>query len=162
MECINRLLVPLKMFNEGFAEQGVIARLKPGSNIPGGLPQEEVSPLPASLLPAKALRTEALSPVPLQLDCGQHRVLEVLSEKGEAEGGQVGVLEAPGPLLPYLLDSLLDEGAAAAEGEECGDGHEGGRELNGEQLCGSEGQVGGCYREEPCEVLLVLFYGWKK
>ena len=99
--------------------------------------------------------------MPLQLDCGQSGILEVLSEEGEAEGGQVGVLEAPGPLLPYLLDSLLDEGAAAAEGEECGDGHEGGRELNGEQLCGSEGQVGGCYREESCEVLLVLFYGCK-
>ena len=81
--------------------------------------------------------------MPLQLDRSQHRVLEVLSEEGKAKSGQVGVLEAPGPLLPEPLDSLLDEGAAAAEGEEGGDGHEGGRELNGEQLCGSEGQVGG-------------------
>ena len=54
----------------------------------------------------------------------------------------MGVLEAPGSLLSNPLDSLLDEGAATAEGEECSDDHEGGRELNGEQLCGSEGQIG--------------------
>ena len=70
------------------------------------------------------------------------------------------VLEAAGPLLPEPLDSLLDKGVAA-EGEEGDEGHEGEGNPDGEQLCSSEGEVGSCNREEPCEILLVFFNGWK-
>ena len=161
VERVDGLLVGQEVPHEGLAEQGVVAALEPGPHVPEGLPQEEVGPLPARLLPAKALRPEALPPVPLQLDRGQPGVPEVLPEEGEAECRQVRVLEAAGPLLPEPLDSFPYEGAATVEGEEGDEGHEGGRKPNGEQLCGSENEVSGCNREEPCEVLLVLFDGCK-